>query len=1051
MGHLVFVESGMSRSSLLMQGKRNLLWFGQCLPLILWVVLLLALNQGQPVAQNLQKQVRRWTVEDGLPSNNITDLTMDSRGYLWVGTTNGLCRFNGKEFELFVDDPAVENRLKGDFVRSTFEDPFHRMYVLIQGGGLCRYDPKVPEKGFEEIIPPSAFPRLQGLGVTSLILNADSSAVYLMYDDTVRVFRFDEKRLLPYDPFANNPDLGGFRIRYTRGLKGTQDRIASWHPDHGVIVYEVATGHIIFQTPPSIRKENQAQPSRIRFNIIDPYLLVFTELGQYWLFDWTRNALIYEGKVPLPPNKKFIKGGPFSDGSFSYSYDGEKIYQYFPALQKGAELKYLRMIEDSTSISYRGHIETKDGSSWICSNQGLLLWSALNNTIGNYEVRIPGHLYTVSPVINTLSGTATHPVLVSTNAGLHIYDENTNSFSVPEFYEDGKSVPTEGFLFCDQEKVFVAKRGIYELDIDHHIAHTMHLKGAPADIEAFENSSKVIVFRDVTGEGMNWWLGVNPGGLFHWNVETQQLRHIPLAGNADQLHTMRIINYDEFGRLFVYCSRTGMYFMDPRTCQIESFIPLDSFPNYGLARQTLMSSTLSPDKTIWMAQQAVGLVKLSFDANRRPHATHFGKERGLNNTIVYVLQSDRAGNIWISSQSGIEKWDVRYERFFHYGPEHGIVESQFRFPTWKDPEGNLFFGSDYKFVVFHPDSLVLNTDPPNVIIKRIQVNAITRSDLLDQEIIRLKPMEKNVVLQFDAIDFKNPTKILFRYKINQKGKPGNPWTTTNHYEVALASLSPGEYELVYNAANEHGFWHNADKRIVIQLPKPWYATLWFFTFCGLAVAGILYSIYRYKMRELRRIMMIRNRISRDLHDDIGSSLGSISIYSEVAKNTAPESRTDVLDKIGDASREILEKLNDIVWSINPENDTLEKMEKRMRSYAAMLLNPLGISFDLKLTTANQAARMDMDDRRHVYLIFKEALHNAAKYAQCKSVSIDIMEEGGKLRMDIRDDGKGFLKEQVAAHNGNGLKSMKSRAEMLGASLTIDSQLGQGTQIHLVQK
>lgn len=82
---------------------------------------------------------------------------------------------------------------------------------------------------------------------------------------------------------------------------------------------------------------------------------------------------------------------------------------------------------------------------------------------------------------------------------------------------------------------------------------------------------------------------------------------------------------------------------------------------------------------------------------------------------------------------------------------------------------------------------------------------------------------------------------------------------------------------------------------------------------------------------------------------------------------------------------------------------------------------------------------------------REALHNAAKYAQCKSVSIDIMEEGGKLRMDIRDDGKGFLKEQVAAHNGNGLKSMKSRAEMLGASLTIDSQLGQGTQIHLVQK
>jgi hypothetical protein len=146
-----------------MQERENHLWVGQLYQLILWVVLLGAWDQGQPIAQNLQKPVRRWTVEDGLPSNNITDLTMDSQGYLWVGSTNGLCRFNGKDFELFVDDPAVESRLKGDFVRSILEDRDKHLYVLIQGGGLCRYNPKQPENGFEEVIPSSSFPKLQDL------------------------------------------------------------------------------------------------------------------------------------------------------------------------------------------------------------------------------------------------------------------------------------------------------------------------------------------------------------------------------------------------------------------------------------------------------------------------------------------------------------------------------------------------------------------------------------------------------------------------------------------------------------------------------------------------------------------------------------------------------------------------------------------------------------------------------------------------------------------------------------------------------------------------
>jgi signal transduction histidine kinase len=208
--------------------------------------------------------------------------------------------------------------------------------------------------------------------------------------------------------------------------------------------------------------------------------------------------------------------------------------------------------------------------------------------------------------------------------------------------------------------------------------------------------------------------------------------------------------------------------------------------------------------------------------------------------------------------------------------------------------------------------------------------------------------------------------------------------------------------------------------------------------------GILYALYRYRIRQLKRILTLRNRISRDLHDDIGSTLGSISIYSEVAKNVAPENRTDVLNKIGEASREMIEKLNDLVWSINAENDTLEKMEKRMRSYAAMMLNPLGIAFDLRLKAEEVTTHLNMDHRKNIFLIFKEALHNAAKYSACKLIQILLEEKQGYIIMEIHDDGKGFDPEKKK-RTSYGLLTIRERCEEIGGTARLFAREGEGTE------
>jgi signal transduction histidine kinase len=145
---------------------------------------------------------------------------------------------------------------------------------------------------------------------------------------------------------------------------------------------------------------------------------------------------------------------------------------------------------------------------------------------------------------------------------------------------------------------------------------------------------------------------------------------------------------------------------------------------------------------------------------------------------------------------------------------------------------------------------------------------------------------------------------------------------------------------------------------------------------------------------------------------------------------------------------MLEKLNDIVWSINPENDSVGKMETRIRNYASMTLNPLGINFSLTIRTPDHEVLKDMHKKRNLFLIIKEALYNAAKYADCRNIHLLIEERQGHLYIKIEDDGKGFDLKTLSAYNGHGLRSMRERAKAMSAKMEIVSSEGIGTKIIL---
>lgn len=194
---------------------------------------------------------------------------------------------------------------------------------------------------------------------------------------------------------------------------------------------------------------------------------------------------------------------------------------------------------------------------------------------------------------------------------------------------------------------------------------------------------------------------------------------------------------------------------------------------------------------------------------------------------------------------------------------------------------------------------------------------------------------------------------------------------------------------------------------------------------------------------------IRTQIARDLHDNIGSTLGSIAYYSQMAqhlKGSNPDQLSVLLKKIEESSHEAVDEMSDIVWAINPANNSFEKLALRMRNFATALFVSRNIGFHFEAKNIPEILTLSTERRKNLFLIFKEAAFNAAKYSACTSFHTSIRKSNHAITIDLHDNGKGFNLAQVNSYNGNGIANMKHRAKEIGAEILISSEPGAGTRI-----
>ncbi len=334
---------------------------------------------------------------------------------------------------------------------------------------------------------------------------------------------------------------------------------------------------------------------------------------------------------------------------------------------------------------------------------------------------------------------------------------------------------------------------------------------------------------------------------------------------------------------------------------------------------------------------------------------------------------------------------------------------------------------------------------PRVFINSLSVNN-EKVHMDSASPLLLKHNENNLFIEHGMKSYTHTENIKIYFRLIESNQE---WTLLSVPGFNnMTNMATGQYTYAYKAcAHENNCSKIQTFSFVI---RPHFSRTWWFTLLlSLIFAGTVYALYRYRLYQLRQVEKVRNQIAADLHDDVASTVSSISFYSEFGKSRLPKEEVvsmDIYEKIGNNSREALESMREAIWSTQSKFDTLDELVKKIIQFATQHLSTKNITLNVNPANDLPDKKITPLIRRNIYLVAKESIHNIAKHAHASHVDIKISFQKPLLIIEITDDGKGFDVDQV--QNGNGLDNMKKRAQLSHAQLDIQSKPGEGCKTRL---
>lgn len=472
-----------------------------------------------------------------------------------------------------------------------------------------------------------------------------------------------------------------------------------------------------------------------------------------------------------------------------------------------------------------------------------------------------------------------------------------------------------------------------------------------------------------------------------------------------------------------------------RTVEVEGdrILSVTSPRNLAVQEKIVYSLLRDHANKIWIGTDGSGLV--SFDGTSYHRYT---TDDGLASNRVFALAEDSLHSIWIGTSAGLSQFDGTSFRSFTY--DEGFREIGLH-GLFVDNKGMLWVSNFPGITKIKPGVIPHSTRPPPVYITHMEIDT---TNLVERKSIELAPNPAVITFRYAGLSFTDERSVRYRYRLHGFDKDWSLPVPTR--EVRYTHLGSGSYLFEVLARSADGVWSTKPASISFSILPPLYARWWFVViFLSVLLAGV-YALYRYRLARALELERTRSRIATDLHDDIGSSLTRISVLSEVAQRL-PDSEI-TLSRIGETARELIDTLGDIVWSVDPKHDDLQNVVRRIVQFGQDVCGGKEITFETDIRSTFDQTKLSLDQRRDIYLLFKEALNNVVRHSKASNVLFSVGEHHGNARLSLIDNGVGIDNPHGVGH---GLSSMKERAQRAGGALTIGSHDGKGTAATLTLK
>ncbi len=997
-----------------------------------------------PAILNAQEQYlfQHLTVEDGLLSDPKVNAFQDAKGFYWFSGVNGIQRYDGVDFINYKYNYKASNTVSGDFTGKPIEDKNKNIWIVNEQG--INIFLRIQQR-LERLYMPDAID--SNANNVASVIKDDKDIMWII--TSRNIFRYDyatKKSILFYHLISE--ETGGI----AKALYDASDQ-SLWLYRAGkkneIGVFDFSKKQLIYPIQKTIDNLLGHNNPVAFFQLDnDKDLWMANYLGDFCKYN------IISGSITnysiLHDIQKANTGAPNStindcidDGNGSVWFGGDYYLGLLCYNKKSGNFSRIKKDNGSEyGLHYNEIIynffKDKDEKIWVNTDLGMNIFDPGKEQFKYLIPKTDASLSAFSTDVSSIFQSKSGDIWISTwGDGIFRYD---SSFSLLKNYVHDESNQkslgerlnrTWCFSEDNKGKIWVGcQYGMLG------ILDTASGKFINENITAFAKKTIMYMTKDKKG---NIWFGLFNGNLAKWDVDSNKLtNYTNVYGNGfKDFLVMHGLYEDNADNLWISTSSHGLNKFSTEKNEITE---TDFFP------QNIFSVCSLNDSVLIGGTSGKGL----FLFNKFTRATkYFTTADGLSSDFIFGAIPAKNNSIWVFANNGIQKLNLITRKISKYDVNDGIKDHVFEGPFYQLRNGIIMVAAHSGVIYFNPGNMKTKA-PADVMITdfRIAQKSVSVDSLSQNENIALPYSQNSVTIGYAAVSFS--TKKTDHYFYQLKGVDKDWVSADTRRSVTYANLSPGKYIFKVKSQNADGIdsAHIAELAIIVN--APWWQTWWAILSWVSIGAIILYTIYAYRKSNRNELARMRQKIASDLHDDIGSTLNSISVYSEIATQQFemnPANSKSLLAKMGDASRNMIDNMNDIVWAINPKNDQFENILQRMQYFAGELLSGKNIPFKFEVEEKIKTIKLPMEKRKNFYLIFKEAITNAYKYAGNSLVKVSLISKGNFLVMIIADKGTGF-NTTTKTLGGNGIKNMQARAKEIHAQLNIVSNQNEGTTIEL---